>query len=402
VALAEGDEPCAAALLADYLDRFGLLAGKAAPTQRRTLALWFVLAPPTRARWEAEALGPHWAQARSLAAAVVALRSGEPLPRDLTVPSPATVRALLPLPWAAELALGALAADRPGAWALVEELWPAARATVRAHRDDPGPRGRAARSVLTRLPVPPPARYELRLLGPVELLADGGPVDAPEWRRERVRSLLGHLAVLGPVGRERLADDLWPSLDADAQSRNLRVNLRHLLRLLEPDRAERDASFLVAPHGGGLRLHHGDWFDCDVWRFDDRCRRAREADRAGRAGAALALMAEAVELWRGEPTDLADDWAQSEVHRLRNDVVALARRASELAHTGGDHDTARRMGEALLRADPWSDVGHQLLVRALEAAGDPTGADRSRERHRRARRELGLDGDPLPGSGPAG
>jgi DNA-binding SARP family transcriptional activator len=392
VAVAAGDEEEAAAVLVGHLDRFGFLAVKTAATQRRTLALWYVLVASTRAGWEAEPLGPCWEGARALARALVAVRHDGRPPPDFTVPSPVAVRVHLPSVWATELGLAALAADRPGAWPLLESLWPAAHGFVRARRDEHGPLGRAAKRVLARLAVPPPARYTLRLLGPVQLLADGVPVDAPDWRRERVRSLLAHLALCGPVPRDRLADDLWPALDADAQSRNLRVNLSHLLRVLEPDRVERDASYLVAAHGAGLCLHRGEWFDCDIWQFDERRRRAAEADRSGLPSVALGLMEDAVRLWRGEPTELAEDWARAEVDRCRHDVVAVARRAAELSSARGDHEGARRMGEALLRADPWSDAGYGLVITALEAGGDRAGAARSRARYGEVLDELGVDG----------
>ena len=116
--------------------------------------------------------------------------------------------------------------------------------------DEPGSRyERPARTALARLPVPPTGRLELGLLGSVELRRDGRPVDAPEWRRRRVRDLLSHLVLRRPDAREQLAADLWPELDAEGQARNLRVTLTHLLRALEPDRRGRDASFLVQTHG---------------------------------------------------------------------------------------------------------------------------------------------------------
>ncbi|HWM15887.1 MAG TPA: BTAD domain-containing putative transcriptional regulator, partial [Microbacterium sp.] len=121
------------------------------------------------------------------------------------------------------------------------------------------------------------------------------------------------------------ADDLWPALDGGAQSRNLRVTLTHLLRVLEPERAERDASFLVRPHGGGLLLHRGEWLRTDVWEFDDLWHEATDADRDGRPSAALESMVRAVDLWRGDPAELAaEEWALPEVEE-RSDHGPLLR-----------------------------------------------------------------------------
>jgi LuxR family maltose regulon positive regulatory protein len=269
-------------------------------------------------------------------------------------------------------------------------VWPAARPVVRRHAGGGGPLSRAARGALARLPVPPAGRYELRLLGPTELWCDGRPVETPEWRRERVRSLLAHLVLHRPISRERLADDLWPALDADGQSRNLRVTLSYLLRVLEPDRAERDASFMVAAHGGGLLVHAGPWLATDVWAFDDRWERATDADRRGIPSEALALMQEAVALWRGGPPELFDDWAGPEIEERTQRLVGMAARAGELLLARGDADGARGMGQAALRVDPWADPGHAVVVAAHVAAGDRLGARRAADRYAAALAELGV------------
>jgi LuxR family maltose regulon positive regulatory protein len=406
VRIASGDEAGAAAVLHDYLGRSAPLdTGLAAFPQRRTLAVWYVLVPDSRAAWDAADLGPAFAVARDLARAVVAVRRGGRPPRPgPEPPAPGVVRAHLPLPWATELALAQIAAGHAAGWQLLDALWPAAQPYVRRHAvraggDGPtggdghagAPLGRPARTALARLPVPPPGRLELRLLGPVELVRDGVPVDAPDWRRERVRSLLAHLVLQRPVGRERLADDLWPALDADSQLHNLRVNLAHLLRVLEPERPERDASFLVRPHGGGLMLHRGEWFTADIWRFDDFWRRAVEADRDGAPAAALDAMRAAVALWRDDPSELAaESWAVAEVEERRLRVVTLAVRAGELLLASGEPDEARHLGAVALRVDPWSPRAHHVVVSALAALDDTAAARRALDRYRDTLTELGV------------
>jgi LuxR family maltose regulon positive regulatory protein len=392
LAVGNGDEDEAARILARYFDRSGLLvAGHAAAPQQRSLALWYVLLPETRAVWDASELGPCVAAARDLARAVVAGREGSRQATPDELPPPALARPLLPLRWLVELGLGHLRADHAAGWDMFEVVWPAAHPVVRTHARRPGPWQRPARAVLARLPVPPAGRLDLRLLGPTELRRDGEPVDAPEWRRERVRSLLAHLVLHRPDSRERLADDLWGTLDADAQSRNLRVTLTYLLRVLEPHRAERDASFLVAPHGGGLLLHRGDWLTTDVWRFDDLADRALDADRQGLPAVALDLMREAVDLWRDQPTDLLDDWARPHVEERAHRLVTLAVRAGELLLARGEPAEAVRLAEAAIRIDPWSDRGHAAAVAAHLAAGDLGAAHRAADRYGDLLGELGVD-----------
>jgi LuxR family maltose regulon positive regulatory protein len=226
LAVASGEEAHAAHLLHRYLDRVPSLGtGLASFPQQRALTLWYVLVPSTRSWWDAADLGPTYAAARDLARALVQVRGGRGegrgrgrlTPGAPDLPEPGLVRAVLPVPWATELALAHVEAGRPGGWALLEALWPGAQGEVRRRAEDTSaPQCRPARAVLARLPVPPAGRLELKLLGAVELRRDGALVDAPEWRRERVRSLLAHLVLHRPVGRERLSADLWPALDPEA------------------------------------------------------------------------------------------------------------------------------------------------------------------------------------------
>jgi LuxR family maltose regulon positive regulatory protein len=390
LAVAEGDDARAAALLDGYLGRAPLLSGHAAAPQQRTLALWYVLAPETRATWDAADLGPTFVRARTLAQALVAARAGTRRRAAATAVGPDAVRAHLPAPWATELALTESAeASAPG-WAVLDALWPDAQPHVR-RQARAGALRRPARAVLARLPVPPAGRLDLRLLGPVELRRDGALVGAPEWQRERVRSLLVHLALGRSVSRERLAADLWPALDTESQSRNLRVTLTHLLRALEPGRQERDASFLVRTHGDQLVLHDGPELGTDLWRFDRLGEAATEADDRGSPSAALGPMCEAVGLWAGGPAGVAlgdDALAALEERRIR--LVALATRAAELLLAKGQPDEARRTAEVALHADPWAERAHNLVVAAHVDVGDRRRAHRALARYRASLHELGL------------
>ena len=113
--------------------------------------------------------------ARDLARAVVALRAGLEVPATLTrLPAPGVVRAHLPLRWVAELAVASTAAGREGGGALLDEVAGAARPRVVELAKAPkGHLRRAARAALSELAAPPAGRFELRLLGPVELRRPG-------------------------------------------------------------------------------------------------------------------------------------------------------------------------------------------------------------------------------------
>jgi DNA-binding SARP family transcriptional activator len=139
-------------------------------------------------------------------------------------------------------------------------------------------------------------------------------------------------------------------------------------------------------------VHRGDWLTADVWELDDLWQQATEAERRGVPSAALDPMRRAVALWRDDPGELAtEEWALPEVEERRQRVVGLACRAGELLLARGEPGAAREMGEAALRADPWSERPYQVVVTADLAAGDHLAARRALRRYREALADLGLD-----------
>jgi DNA-binding SARP family transcriptional activator len=228
----------------------------------------------------------------------------------------------------------------------------------------------------------------------VDLLVDGAPVRSAAWRRERVRSLLAYLALHGTVSRGQAGDDLWPRLDAGAQSRNLRVTLSYLLRVLEPDRAPRDASFFVRQHGANLTLHREEWLTGDVWDFDALCDEAEQADERGDPARALDCALRAVALWRGEPTDLlSEPWAVAPLEHRRHRYAAVATRAGELLLAQRRFGPARASAEQALTVDPWHEAAHRLVIAVHQAAGDVLAARAALARYRAAVHELGISPD---------
>jgi DNA-binding SARP family transcriptional activator len=396
VALVEGDESAAAATLAAHVERTPLLEGVAAAPQRRHVALFYVLVASTRATWEGADLGPVWEHGRRLARAVVAIRDGHDLPVDApALDDVGLVQAHLPPPWVAELALGAVAAGRDDGWRLLDTTWSHTKPIVAdiAERDS-HPLAKAAKDAIGHLPVRPGRRLSLRLLGTLELHDDDGPIQHPDWRRERVRMLLAYLVLRPTVSRTELAADMWPGLDTESQSRNLRVTLTYLLRMLEPDRDKRAPSYFVRQHGNNLTLHTDDRLAVDVWEFDAACARAEEDDRHGAPATALAHALDAVDLWRGEPVEVASEpWALPLVEERRLRFAALAVRAGELLLATGDKPRVLTLAEQALEVDPWLDTAHRLVVTAHHAAGNDLAAQMALRRYRAAIHDLGLDPD---------
>ncbi|MEO6091072.1 MAG: BTAD domain-containing putative transcriptional regulator [Umezawaea sp.] len=130
---------------------------------------------------------------------------------------------------------------------------------------------------------------EFRVLGAVEAWADGTRVDLGSRKQRLVLALL-LLEAGRSVSRDRIVDLLWPD-DPPVSARNtvqaLVSRLRAVFRSTGPELVTEGSGYV-------LRVDPG---DVDVHRFGRLTARAREADDEQ----AVALLDEALSLWRGDP-----------------------------------------------------------------------------------------------------
>ena len=398
--LAEGDEAAAAATLREVMGHYGIDASTVRYHWRHTLALSYVLLPEARHYWDRRPLGGWVATSRSLAAAVVALRSDDADPglRDLDAD---VVRASLPHPFAAELAVGLARAGRPEGRALLDALGAPGRdalrrlVTDRPDRPDRVGRAKAARALLAAVPSPPPRPTHLALLGTVELRRDGPggeEVVARDLRRQRVKALTAYLVLHRRTTRSAVAAALWPDLDDRAAANNLGVTMSHLLGLLEPWRQRGEPSFLVRLDGQSVQLMTGDHLRLDVDDFDRHRAAAAEAAAGGLPSQALDHYRAAVDLYRGDLClDLEESdwlWLDRELYRTR--FVASAVRAGQLLLASGDPAAARDVAHRAVAVDEWSEGAYGVLVGAALAQGQRATAHRLLQRCLAALADLGV------------
>ncbi|HEY2999624.1 MAG TPA: BTAD domain-containing putative transcriptional regulator, partial [Acidimicrobiales bacterium] len=402
VAMAEGDEAAAAEALAAAAERQGI-AGLDRRVWRHGLALGYVLVPELRPQWDAAPLRGYLADARGLAAAVVALREAttsgsraEDARRvlaDLDLADPALVRSALHHRLAVELALGLESAGRPEAGPLLESLGPPGREALRAVAARTGRHARPARALLAAVPAPPLHATEIAVLGPLAIVRDGEPVADGDLRRERVRALIAYLVGHRSTTRSAIMAALWPDLDEKPAANNLRVTLTYMLRLLEPWRTARESSYYVRVDGQSVSLVTGELLQVDLDRFDDHVDRALRADADGVPSVALDHDLAAVELYRGDLHEgVAEaEWFALERDRARGRFVAAATRAGELLVGRGDADEAERLARRAVAADPWAEAAYGVLVSVALARGDRLGARRALDRLLSVLGDLGVD-----------
>ena len=382
----EGDEPKAARAIEASIERHRE-DGLPHRHTLRGMPLACVVSERARARfrtWQPEGC---YAVGLEAALALVAARAGDSAPAAaLPWNDWLKFRVYLLPSMLLELAVAAIAGGNPDANAPADELALRERDVLRrlSSSDETGIAA-AARDLLQRVPARPTGRLELRVLGSLVLARDGVEIDDPALRRGRVRDLLQYLVSHRSCRREELAVAVWPEHDAASQANNLRVNLRHVLRLLEPDRKTGEPSFFI-PHGPErLSLRVGDGLEVDVDRFRDFIDRADKAEAAGQPALALERFEQALALYRGEYlVDVADpEWSHADRIRLRSDFVRAAIRAAELRLGRGDPEHALRWAERATAEDDLAESGYRLQALVYQRLGDRSAA--------RAALRLGLE-----------
>ena len=106
------------------------------------------------------------------------------------------------------------------------------------------------------------------------------------------------LVVDGTVSRDRAIDALWPEHDMTAGSRNLRVTLTYLRRLLEPDRPAGEASFHVRADASTIRLVPSPTLRVDLWEQRRLMAEATAARASGDVERSIEVLSTATALWR--------------------------------------------------------------------------------------------------------
>ncbi|AWS46316.1 BTAD domain-containing putative transcriptional regulator [Streptosporangium sp. 'caverna'] len=140
---------------------------------------------------------------------------------------------------------------------------------------------------------------EVRILGPVEVTVDDRRVSLGPPQRRAVLAALA-VDVNHPVSLQALIDRIW-DLPPDRATDSLYAHIARLRQALT------GTAVSIERRGGGYVLE-GDPDRVDAYRFHRLAKQAQA--HAGDDFARVALLAEAMELWRGSPlTDISGDWA---------------------------------------------------------------------------------------------
>jgi DNA-binding SARP family transcriptional activator len=202
---------------------------------------------------------------------------------------------------------------------------------------------------------------EFRVLGPVEAIADGRPLELGGPRQRALLALL-LLNANRVVAADRLVDELWPGEPPQTARTAVRVAVSQLRKVLGAD------AIVTSAPGYRLAVEPE---QLDLQRFERLAAQASRSLEAGRAEEARRLAQEALELWRGPA--LANvvqlDLARAEAGRLEElRLNVLERRIEAELALGGHVDVVAEL-EALVARHPLRERFARLLMLALYRSG---------------------------------
>jgi WD40 repeat protein/DNA-binding SARP family transcriptional activator len=230
-----------------------------------------------------------------------------------------------------------------------------------------------------------------RVLGPLEVEADSGPValGGPKERRLLAQLLVRPNQVV-PV--EALVRGLWGPQPPKSAPKTLQAHVVRLRQALEPGRARGAAGQVLVTRDPGylLRVASG---ALDTARFEELTAQARHA-LANDDAEAAATLREALGLWRGQAFEefLDTDFGAAEADRLAElRLVALEDRIEAELRLGRHRELVAEL-EGLVRDQPLRERLWAQLLLALYRSGRQADALLAYQRARSVLvEELGID-----------
>ena len=214
---------------------------------------------------------------------------------------------------------------------------------------------------------------DFRLLGPLEVVGDDGPLPLGGTKQ---RSLLAMLLLHANqvVSTDRLIDALWGASPPLRCGKSIQVYVSRLRKVLADDR--------LVTHAPGYVLYV-DPTELDLARFEQLVAEARRAPPES----ASSKLREALELWRGPPlSDLAyEQFAQAEIARLEEMRLGALEQRLEADLALGRHAELVAELETLVARHPLRERCRYQLMLALYRSERQADALQA---YRQARQEL--------------
>ena len=241
------------------------------------------------------------------------------------------------------------------------------------------------------------ASLRVQTLGMFRVWLAGEPLPSAVWKREKAQRLFQFLITARlndshqMLPKERIAAELWPTLDAGRADRDFKVALNALNDALEPSRPARSLSTFVTRHGLAYGLDPDAAIAIDAEEFRLGLRNAARLERSD-PSAAIDAYRDALDRYAGDylPDALYEDWASLERERLQTLYLTGALRLAALLLDEGGYQEAIHLCQSVLMMDRYWEEAYRLMMLSHALRGNRPLALRVYEGCRAALEE-GLD-----------
>ena len=231
---------------------------------------------------------------------------------------------------------------------------------------------------------------DFHILGPLEALDGGQQVNLGGSKLRAVLALL--LLHRGEtLSSDRLIDELWGEEPPATAAKTLQVHVSRLRKALASGSGDAGEVVVTSPHGYGLEI---DPEQVDAHRFERLLAEGRGELVAHRPAQALAVLEEALALWRGPVlADLSyEAFAQAEIARLEDLRVAALEQLIEAKLALGGHAEVVGQLETLIVEHPYRErLRAQLMLALYRSDRQADALQAYQDARRKLVEELGIE-----------
>jgi LuxR family maltose regulon positive regulatory protein len=207
--------------------------------------------------------------------------------------------------------------------------------------------------------------YTMRIqtLGEFRIWLGDKEVSDKEWQRDKAKELFQLLVTKKEqvLPREEIFSLLWKDLDEKVATRDFKVALNALNKVLEPSRTARSMPFFIQRHDTAYGLNMTSAFELDAAEFEQWIKDGLvEKDQEK----ARIHLQKALELYTGDylPERRHEDWCIDERERLQVLFLRAAERFAQLNVSIKEYDRAIYWCEQILHKDSCWEEAYRILM----------------------------------------
>ena len=212
------------------------------------------------------------------------------------------------------------------------------------------------------------------------------------WSREKAAQVFQYFVTFPRLtDKERIAEDLWTTLDADQADRDFKVAMNALNDALEPERPARTNAVYLTRQGSSYGLSSEAEIELDFVKFEQQL---LEASRETNSDKAVELYRQGLSFYKGDflPNRLSEDWTAATRERLSALYLTGATGLARLLLKQENYVEVDLWCTRVIGADGLWEEAYRLLMRSHVQRGNrPLAVKTYRELAAKLDKELGLE-----------